>query len=455
MATREENIAARIEASVGSVDFNGVVYTIREPIELQRFVGVKWREVNNLILEIHDDFVGEAAIIMPLYAGNEPRKMWRNLNIRGNDNVAGIIGLINRTTGTNFDHCKFENLGTGISLRGANLNTFTNCEFSDNVIGIQLDRRDDPTPPASAGYVGNDNRFIGCHVRNNTSKGYYAPNQLYEVGGSPGNGTSFIGCTIEGTTHDLFDIEATQNFSLINCRLESQNTAAETHYCLKLSGSGDISDVTVMGCNFVVGNTHASGTQYGIFAEDGANAVYAINNYFDTNASAGTATAHEGPMEGTFNESGPETQRNQGSIYISTAGSQYGLTSTPTVVTTGATGLDIGAVAFDQPSSGQLRYTGSESANFLVRCVLNMSTVTGSLTLRTALAYYDASAETTTELTNTRMESPTVANGTVTHVHDDIMTLDENDYIIAYAWVASGTCNATIHAMRITALRIS
>ena len=448
MPSNEETIEAAFATGL-AIDFGGVVYEISRPIVLLNSE-YQWYSCKGLVLSLTDDFVGDYALDIPLYGGNSPRKTFDNLHIIGNPEVSGVTGFVNRTSNMTWVGCSFILMDNGGSLRGATVNTFLSCEFDRNVVGLNQQRRDLPAPPDAAGYVGNDNRFIGCRFWNNTSKAYYAPAQSFETGGSPANGTAFIGCTLQGNDCDGVDLEGTQDTEFTNCRFEFSNSTSGTKYAIKIAAECDT--VTFFGCNVIAGNT-GSGTQYGTWAETGATNVKVMACPHSTAAPSGTATAYAGPLDGFFNENGPETRRNQGRIYrpLTTATASE-LTSSPAALSTGSTSLDTDNVFFDSPAAGQLRYTGTVSGAFLCRATLVVS-LDGAATFRASFAT-TTDGGSASEIVKSRVQSPIAINESTTIIIEDILQLETNELVEIYGWLAAGTENVSVHSLHMYISRL-
>lgn len=463
----ESYLANLINTSTQKVlDFGGAVYKIDAAITLTT-ANTVWREIRNLNLEVDadTDFV---AINFPRWSGAIETRSIQNLHITKASGSGILTGCSTMPTNLNWINCRFDACDIGMVSYAANLNSFFGCLWTDCGTGLQL-RADTINYPSGGGGVGNDNRFFGCSWRNNTTYGVHLVKADNETGGSGGNNCHFYGCTFEGSSTTHLKIENGYYHTINGCRFESVNaTAATNEYAIimteeSVSGAtAAVQGVRITDCTFSLGLTGGGGaTMTGIYVGSGCADIKLLNNDFSTSGSATQLSINNDSTTLMFNRNaGAGDYRVYGRIYMppTTAPASAGAVSSAgyTALAWNTMSLD-NANEFDQPSNGQLRFTGERGGTFRVQASLHiLHDAAGELRIR--FNKYDSSGASSAGVTKSAREI-IVAAGEVGFTKSielcDFMTLDQNDYVTIEESRTAGTGNSTIYAGWIMAERIS
>ena len=102
----------------------------------------------------------------------------------------------------------------GLRVRGSVFNTFSNCDFLDNDVNVQIDTYE------PGGKRSNDNKFMNCRMNGSTG---FASLYVSDSPASPGltaANNSFYGCDFESSAQHAVVIDGGHGTSFIDCRFE-------------------------------------------------------------------------------------------------------------------------------------------------------------------------------------------------------------------------------------------
>lgn len=120
-------------------------------------------------------------------------------------------------------------------------------------------------------------------------------------------------------------------------------------------------------------------------------------------------------------------------------------------VVDGTTALSAGPDGFDQPASGQLRYTAAPTRHLHIAASISYKSASANQDVLFQLVHYDASAATAIPITSSRIGDRISTATESTALHTDVM-VDSGDYIYLTVRNTTGANNVTIEYMYLFAM---
>lgn len=138
-----------------------------------------------------------------------------------------------------------------------------------------------------------------------------------------------------------------------------------------------------------------------------------------------------------------------GAIYITSASATTISDTTNYFAAAGTTSLNTSESVvhlFDQPSNGQLRYTGKVPIHAHIAVTASVTTASNSQVIHTRISHYDNSAASATDLVHSEVQQKSQATGgdvLSTALHADVV-MEENDYLYVSMRNETTASNATL-----------
>lgn len=120
-------------------------------------------------------------------------------------------------------------------------------------------------------------------------------------------------------------------------------------------------------------------------------------------------------------------------------------------IVAGTTALGSGAFGFDQPSSGQLRYTGAATRHLHVAASISYKSASANQDVIFQLVHYDTSAATAIPLTSSRVGDRVSTVTESTALHADVM-VDSGDYLYLTVRNTTGANSVTVEYLYLFAM---
>lgn len=109
----------------------------------------------------------------------------------------------------------------------------------------------------------------------------------------------------------------------------------------------------------------------------------------------------------------------------------------------GTTALSAMYLNFDQPGSGQLRYTGTVERHMHIACSISYKAASNNQSVLFQIMHYDASGATASAVTSSRINDLIGTSTESTALHADVM-MDTNDYLYLAVRNSTGANNITV-----------
>jgi len=401
------------------IDFAGTTYSIDGAIA-PNTSNSTWRVVRNLTLEASGgDY---AAIDLARWSGAYKDRIFENISITRTDQVG--TGVIVKPTGVTWRNLQVKGCDIGLKGIGMNLNRFEACTFTGNDKGIVLDY----DSAVGSGGVGNDNVFVGCHIRANDEIGLETLGNSVTPGKSAGNNNQFFGCCFEGSTGAyLMKLLNGYYNQFHGCRFEGGNGVD-----LAISAGGTLQSTKFIGSLFANAVAVGSGVDHTVFLGcDGSAGVITDN---------GSNTIIRSCLNNADNVG-------YGAIYDASATPTY---DPPTTWTSAAkipftANLTAAANLFEAGAAGELVYVGNSSAKFLI--IANVSLKTSAASNCAARLAING-----TNSSNTQGQAYMVTTGVPYNIQCvGMMTLAPDDIVSVHAVTGSGTPTYTVASAQLAA----